>query len=77
MEFTSTVPLQFKSREIHPKEGAWYGGCPSPGGVQGQAGWGPGQPGLAGQAGWGPGQPGLALDMEVGSPACNRGVEAS
>ena len=34
-------------------------GCPIPGGVQGQVGWGPGQPGLV-------------LDMEVGSPACNR-----
>jgi len=39
-------------------------GCPVPGGVQGQAGWGPGQPGLV-------------LDMEVGGPACSRGVAAS
>ena len=36
-------------------------GCPVPGGIQGQVGWGPGQPGLL-------------LDMEVGSPACSRGV---
>ena len=36
-------------------------GCPIPGGVQGQVGWGPGQPGLL-------------LDMEVGGPACGRGV---
>ena len=35
-------------------------GCSIPGGVQGQAGWGPGQPGLV-------------LDMEVGGPACVRG----
>ena len=36
-------------------------GCPVPGGIQGQAGWGPGQPGLV-------------LDMEVGGPECDRGV---
>jgi len=36
-------------------------GCPIPGGVQGQVGWGPGQPGLV-------------LDMQVGGPACGRGV---
>ena len=35
--------------------------CPIPGGVQVQVGWGPGQPGLA-------------LDVEVGGPACGRGV---
>ena len=38
-------------------------GCPVPGGVQSQVGLGPGQPGLV-------------LDMEVGGPACSRGVEA-
>ena len=38
-------------------------GCPVPGGVQGQVGWGPRQPGLV-------------SDMEVGSPACSRWVEA-
>ena len=32
--------------------------------------------GVQGQAGWGPGQPGLVLDMEVGGPARGRGVEA-
>ena len=31
-------------------------GCPAPGGVQGQTGWGPGQPGLV-------------LNVEVGGPA--------
>ena len=39
-------------------------GCPDPGGVQGQAGWGPGQPVLV-------------LDMEVGGPACGGEVGAS
>ena len=37
--------------------------CPIPGGVQGQVGTGPGQPDLV-------------LDMEVGDPACSRGVGA-
>ena len=32
-------------------------GCPVPGDVQGQVGWGPGQPGLV-------------LHVEVGSPTC-------
>ena len=36
-------------------------GCPVPGGVQGQVGWGPGQPALS-------------LDVEVGGPACGRVV---
>jgi len=45
--------------------GSWQDcGCPVPGGVQGQVGWGPGQPGLL-------------LDLEVGGPACGRGVGAS
>jgi len=39
-------------------------GCPVPGGVQDQVGWGPGQPGLV-------------LNVEVGGPACGRGVEDS
>jgi len=30
--------------------------------------------GVQGQVGWGPGQPDVALDMELGSPACGRGV---
>ena len=33
------------------------------------------QGGVQGQAGWGPGQPGLVLDMEVGGPACGRELE--
>ncbi len=36
-------------------------GCPVPGGVQGQFGWGH----------W---QPGLMLNGEVGGPVCGRGV---
>ena len=34
-------------------------GCPIPGGVQGQVGWGPGLPGLV-------------LNVGVGGPACGR-----
>ena len=30
---------------------------------------------LQGQVGWGPGQPGLVPDVEVGRPACGRGLE--
>jgi len=37
-------------------------GCPIPGGVQGQVGWGPGQPGLV-------------LNGEVGGPALCGGLE--
>jgi len=37
-------------------------GCPIPGDVQGQVGWGPGQPGLV-------------LNMEVGGPACGGGLD--
>jgi len=49
----------------------WYGErsiaqrgceCPIPGGVQDQAGWGPGQPGVV-------------PDLEVGVPACGRRLE--
>jgi len=36
-------------------------GCFVPGGVQDQVGWGPGQPGLV-------------PHLEVGGPACGRGV---
>lgn len=39
-------------------------GCPVPGGVHGQVGWGPGQSRVV-------------LDMEVGGPACSGGAEAS
>ena len=31
--------------------------------------------GVQGQDGWGPGQPGLVLNVEVGGPACGRGLE--
>ena len=37
-------------------------GCPIPGGVQGQVGWGPGQPGLV-------------PDLVVGIIACGTGAE--
>jgi len=37
-------------------------GCPLSGGAQGQVGWGPGQPGLV-------------PDLQVGDPACGRGLE--
>ena len=39
-------------------------GCPAPGGVQGQVGWGPGQRGLV-------------LDVEAGDSACGRGIRDS
>ena len=32
--------------------------------------------GVQGQVRWGTGQPGLVLDMEVGGPACSRGIGA-
>ena len=44
------------------EQAAQRGGCPVPGGVQGQVGWGPVQPVLL-------------LDMEVCGPASNRGLE--
>ena len=31
--------------------------------------------GVQGQVGWDPGQPGLVPDLEVGGPACGRGLE--
>jgi len=31
--------------------------------------------GVLGQAGWGPGQRDLLFDLEVGNPACSTGVE--
>ena len=37
-------------------------GCPVPGGVQSQVGWGPGQPGLV-------------LNVEVGGPTCGGGLQ--
>ena len=40
-----------------------------------QRGWGCSVPaGAQDQDGWGPEQPGLVPDMEVGGPACGRGV---
>ena len=30
--------------------------------------------GVQGQVRWGPGQPGLVLNVEVGGPACGRGI---
>jgi len=37
-------------------------GCSIPGGVQGQVGWSPGQPGRV-------------PDLDIGGPACGRGLE--
>ena len=31
--------------------------------------------GIQGQVEWGPGQPGLVLNVEVGGPACDSGLE--
>ena len=39
--------------------------------------WIPVPGGVQGQVGQGPGQPGLVLKVEVGGPACGRGVGAS
>jgi len=36
--------------------------------------WMPTPGDVQGQVGWGPGQPGLVLNVEVGGPACGRGV---
>ena len=45
-----------------PEQAAQRGcGCPIPGGVQDQVGWGPGQPGLV-------------LNVEIGVLACGGGV---
>ena len=51
----------FESGEVLEQTAQWGCGCPIPGGVQGQVGWGPVQPGLV-------------LDMEAGSPACGVGA---
>ena len=53
--------LYRKSGEVLEQAAQRGCGCPIPGGVQGQIGWGPGQPGLA-------------LGGMVGGPACGRGV---
>ncbi len=52
-----------KSGEVLEQAAQRGCGCPIPGGVQGQVGWGPGQPGLV-------------LNVEVGGPVCSRGVGA-
>jgi len=56
--------LYYESGEVLAQAVQKGCGCPIPGGVQGQVGWGPGQPGLV-------------LNMEVGGPACGRGVGSS
>ena len=53
--------LYYESDKVLEQAAQTGCGCPIPGGVQGQVGWGPGQPGLV-------------LDMQVGGPACGRGV---
>ena len=55
--------LYYESGEVLEQAAQRDCGCPVPGGVQGQVGWGPGQPGLV-------------LDMEVGGLACSREVGA-
>jgi len=60
--FQGEVPYQERGEVL--EQAAQRGcGCPIPGGVQGQVGWGPGQPGLV-------------FNVEVGSPACDREVGA-
>ena len=54
---TALQVLFYESGEVLTQAAQRGCGCPVPGGVQGQAGWRPGQPGLV-------------LDMEVGGPAC-------
>ena len=56
--------LYYESGEVLEQAAQRACGCPVPGGVQGQVGWGPGQPGLV-------------LNVEAGGPACGRGVGAS
>jgi len=53
--------LYYESSEVLEQVALRSCGCPVPGGVQGQVGWGPGQPGLV-------------LNVEVGGPACGGGV---
>ena len=53
--------LYYESGEVLAQAARRGCECPIPGGVQG---W----------VGWGPGQPGLVLNVEVGGPACGRGV---
>ena len=51
--------LYYKSDEVLEQAAQRGCGCPIPGGVQGQVGWGPGQPGL--------------VNGEVGGPAWQGG----
>ena len=53
--------LYYESGEVLEQAAQRGCGCPVPGSVQGQVGWGPGQPGLV-------------LNGEVDGPACGRGV---
>ena len=53
--------LYYESGEVLAQAAQRGCGCPIPGGVQGQVGWGPGQPGLV-------------LNVEVGNPACGKEV---
>lgn len=53
--------LFYESGEVLAQAAQRGCGCPIPGGVQGQVGWGPGQPGLA-------------LNVEVSGPACGKGA---
>ena len=55
--------LYFESGEVLAQATQRSCGCSVPGGVQGQVGWGSGQPALV-------------LNVEVGGPACDRGVGA-
>ena len=53
--------LYYESGEVLEQAAQRGCGCPVPGGVQGQVGWGPGHPGLV-------------LNVQVGGPACGMGV---
>jgi len=53
--------LYYESGEVLKQAAQGGCGCPVPGGVQGQVGWGPGQPHQL-------------LNVEVGGSACGRGV---
>ena len=58
------IVLYYESGEVLEQAAQRGCGCPVLQGVQGQVGWGPGHPGLV-------------LSVEVGGPACGRGVEDS
>ena len=64
LHFISFLSLLYQESDEVLEQAAQRGcGCPIPGGVHGQVGWGPGQPGLV-------------LDMEIGSSAHGREVGA-